>query len=374
MKKIGILGGTFDPVHLEHITLAKSAIIELKLDKLIVMPTFIPPHKSSLPAPAEDRLNMLRLAFKDIPEIEVSDFEILKQGKSYTYQTVEHFKKKFDCELYFIVGGDMLSNFRYWKHPERILSACTLAAFGREDFFTDYKIESEYFIKTFNKDFIRLNYVGKVFSSTKLRIYSQLGLSIDGLTHPKVAEYVKGKELYKGDKYAEFVAKSLPEKRLIHTANVVVTALKKAKELGLDSDKVRIASILHDCAKYTEPTTVNGFTLPDKVPSPVVHAFLGAHLAEKVLGITDKEILDAIRYHTSGRANMSTLEKLVFVADMVEEGRSYQGVENLRQLYEQPDFEKCFVECLKEEFVHLINKKQYIYEETLNAFRYYVKD
>ncbi len=374
MKKIGILGGTFDPVHIEHIFLAKSAIKELELDKLFVMPTFIPPHKSTLPAPAEDRLNMLKLAFSDVSEIEVSDFEIQKQGKSFTYQTVEYFKQKYDCELYFIVGGDMLSNFRFWRYPERIMKVCTLAAFGREDFFTDYASEQEYFIKTFNKNFIRLSYTGKVASSTKIRTYAELGLPLDGLTAQPVIDYITSKGLYKGDKYADFIKKTLPQKRLIHTANVVVTALKKAKELGLDVQKVKISALLHDCAKYLDHTKVKGFTLPDKVPTPVIHAFLGAYVAQNVVGVEDEEILDAIRYHTSGKAQMSTLGKLIFVADMVEEGRSYLGVEKLRELYEKDDFEGCFVECLKEEFLHLLNKKQYIYEETLNAFRYYVKD
>ncbi len=374
MKKVGILGGTFDPVHLEHIILAKSAIKELKLDKLLVMPTFIPPHKSTLPAPAEDRLNMLKLAFQGVPEIEVSDFEIKKEGKSFTYQTVEHFKKELDCELFFIVGGDMLSNFRFWRFPERVMKACTLAAFGREDFFTDYEAEEEYFLKTFNKSFVRLSYTGKVASSTKLRVYSQLSLPLDGLTAPPVIEYIKEKGLYKGDRFAQIVIKMLPQKRLVHTANVVVTALKKAKELGLDAEKVRISALLHDCAKYIDHTTVEGFTLPDGVPAPVIHSFLGAYIAEKWFGVQDEEVLDAIRYHTSGKADMTTLGKLIFVADMVEEGRSYEGVEKLRQEYEKEDFEHCFVECLKEEFLHLINKKQYIYELTLEAFRYYVKD
>jgi len=106
----------------------------------------------------------------------------------------------------------------------------------------------------------------------------------------------------------------------------------------------------------------------------VVHSFLGAFIAEKYLGVDDQEILDAIRFHTSGKANMTLLGKLIFVADMVEEGRDYEGVEYLRELYEQEDFEKCFVECLKEEFLHLLNKKQRIYVETINAFEYYVKD
>ena len=77
---------------------------------------------------------------------------------------------------------------------------------------------------------------------------------------------------------------------------------------------------------------------------------------------------------TTGKAEMTTLGKLIFVADMVEEGRVYDGVENLRKLYEKEDFENCFIECLKEEFLHLINKKQKIYVETINAFAYYVKN
>ncbi len=372
MNKIGILGGTFDPVHIEHIRLAKSAVNELGLDKLIIMPTFIPPHKSSAPSPAEDRLNMLKLAFSDCDKIEVSDFEIQKQGKSYTYQTVEHFSKLCD-RLYFIVGGDMLTNFKSWRYPERILKACKLAAFGREDFFTDYSGEKEYFKSTFNDSFITLSYKGKSASSTKIRVYSSFKLPISGLTESSVVDYIENKGLYKGDKYTDFIVENLPQKRVLHTANVVITALQKAKSLGLDQDKVRITATLHDCAKYLDHAKVKGFTLPDGVPAPVIHAFLGAFVAENALGVTDAEILDAITYHTSGKAEMSTLAKLIFVADMVEEGRDYEGVEKLRELYEKEDFEKCFVECLKEEFIHLLNKKNYIYEQTLNAFRYYVK-
>jgi len=142
MEKIGILGGTFNPVHLEHINLAKKAVKALNLDKLIIMPTYLPPHKEIIPAPAQDRLNMLKLAFLDDDKIEVSDFEIEKQGKSYTYLTVEHFKEKLSAHLYFIVGGDMLTDFKTWRNPDRILKACDLCVFGRDDFFTDYQAET----------------------------------------------------------------------------------------------------------------------------------------------------------------------------------------------------------------------------------------
>jgi predicted HD superfamily hydrolase involved in NAD metabolism len=117
-----------------------------------------------------------------------------------------------------------------------------------------------------------------------------------------------------------------------------------------------------------------GFKVDEDLPSPVVHAFLGAFIAENELGIKDSELIDAIRYHTSGKPEMSTLAKLVFVADMVEEDRNYEGVEYLRELFEKDDFEKCFIECLKEEVLHLLNKKQYIYKATLDAYDYYVKE
>ncbi len=371
MLKIGIYGGTFNPVHIEHINLVKCAIKELNLDKIIVVPDFLPPHKDVIPAPANDRLNMLRLAFENEKKVEVSDYEILNGGRSYSYLTVEHFKKENQL-LYFIVGGDMLTNFKTWKYPERILKNATLAVFDREDFLTDYKAEQEYFKNVFNTSFIKLKYRGKSLSSTKIRIYSSFNLPVDGMTDKKVIEYIKSNDLFKGDKYSDFVRENLTEKRLVHTAGVIETALKKAGELNLDKEKVRIACTLHDCAKYLKKEDYKDFSLPSDVPEPVIHAFLGAFIAEKVLGVCDFEIIDAIRYHTSGKANMTTLSKLVFVADMIEENRTYEGVEELRKAF-NGDFEDCFKLCLKEEYLHLQNKAQKIYCETENAYNYYIK-
>ncbi len=374
MRKIAVFGGTFNPVHKEHVEIAKSAVKELGLDLLLITPTHIPPHKNTLPAPAEDRLNMLKAAFRDCDKITVSDYETEKKGKSYTYLTMEHVKEVYpDAKLYFIVGGDMLKDFKTWRNPERILNVCDLAVFGREDCVVDFAAEEKYFIKTFGKTFLRLSYTGKVFSSTEIRVYNALGLDISGFVPSAVEEYVRNNGLYDGNEYYRFVKKTLPEKRRIHTANVVVTALRKAKELGLDENKVETACVLHDCAKYTDYKKVEGFVLPSGVPEPVIHAFLGAFIAEKVLRVDDAEVVDAIRYHTSGKPDMSTLGKLVFVADMIEKGRDYDGVDELRKAYEG-DFEECFEKCLSEEVGHLLNKKNNIYIETLNAYDYYVKN
>ena len=143
-------------------------------------------------------------------------------------------------------------------------------------------------------------------------------------------------------------------------------------DLSLDVEKVFIASVLHDCAKYLNPADFKGFKVEENMPKAVVHAFLGAFVVEKVLKIKDEEIINAVKYHTTGRANMSSLEKLIFLADMVEEGRAYEGVELLRSLYEK-DFELCFRTALKEEVVHLKNKGSEIYFETLNALKFYTE-
>ncbi len=373
MERIGILGGTFDPVHNEHVALCKNAIKELSLSRLFVVPTFLPPHKNTEPISAEHRINMLKLALDKITEAEISTYETDKGGKSYSFETVAYYKELFpDAELFFIMGGDMLTDFKTWKNPSKIVENAKIVVFDRENFFTDYKREEKYFKQNFGDTFIRLKYVGKNISATKIRIYSMLSISLCGLVPDSVEKYIKNNGIYKPDKIAKFVKDVLPEKRLIHTANVAVTALKKIKELSLDYDKVYCASMLHDCAKYMDVNSFPDFILDSDVPAPVVHEFLGAYVAEKVVGITDEEVLDAIKYHTSGKANMTTLGKLIFVADMVEEGRTYDGVEELREVYNK-GLNQGFKKCLTEEVLHLKNKGGPIYFETENAYNYYVK-
>ena len=372
MKRIGIFGGTFNPVHVEHVAMVKNAIKELNLDKLIVMPTFISPHKSEISVSAEHRLNMLKLAFDGISKVEISDYEVLKQGKSYTYLTITHFKKLYpNASLYFIVGGDMLTDFKTWKEPSIILENCTLAVINRVDQRADIESEREYFLSRFGKDFILLDYLGGQVSSTKIRTYLEFGLALEGIIDDRVMEYINANNLYAPSKYVCAVKEFLPTKRLKHTANVVISALEKVKELNLDAEKVKLSATLHDIAKYVDASTVKGFKVKKDMPKPVVHAFLGGFIAKNRLGIQDDEIIDAITYHTSGKANMTTLSKLIFVADMIEEDRDYDGVNELRYLFKNADFETCFRTCLFEEMQHLKNKGGDIYFETINAYEYY---
>lgn len=138
--KIGIFGGTFNPPHLGHISMARTALHELPLERLFVVPTAVPPHKQMTDAvDGELRLEMARIAFGTLPRCEVSDVELRRRGKSYTVDTLRHFAAVFpQGELCFLLGGDMLRTMEQWREFEEILRLATLVAFRRE---TDERLE-----------------------------------------------------------------------------------------------------------------------------------------------------------------------------------------------------------------------------------------
>jgi nicotinate-nucleotide adenylyltransferase len=121
MSKVGIFGGTFDPIHHGHLITAQSVREIRNLDKIIFIPSFISPHKSDvISVSPEHRLKMLKLAVEGVDFFEVSDYEINREGISYTIDTLKEFKKKYD-ELEFIIGYDNIFKFHSWKEPDQII-------------------------------------------------------------------------------------------------------------------------------------------------------------------------------------------------------------------------------------------------------------
>ena len=131
--RVGIFGGTFNPPHIGHIAAAKAFADEVKLDSLIIIPAFIPPHKEyDSDVSCADRLSMCEIAFKDIPNATVSDLEIVRGGKSYTYLTLQELSAD-DRELFFLCGTDMILTMDTWKNPEVIFSLATICYIRREN-------------------------------------------------------------------------------------------------------------------------------------------------------------------------------------------------------------------------------------------------
>lgn len=375
--RIAIFGGSFDPVHNEHIRVAEEAVRSLRLDKLIVMPAHTPPHKS-WERLADDtvRLDGCRLAFAHLEKVEVSDYEIKKGGTSYTFETCRYFRKEYPpAELFWLVGTDMLYNFPTWKNPDDILQNVTLAVCARDEKQGWLTRAQEDFEKRFSKRFAVVEYNGAPVSSTEVRVLAGAGMPLNGYVPASVENWIYENNLYQIPYAKQALALQKP-KRQEHTVRVALTAVKKARQLKMDVTKVLTASFMHDCAKNLDLDSpiLQGFTLKKEwgeVPPPVLHQFTGAYVAEMVFGIKDEDVLNAVRYHTSGRENMSELEKVVFLADMLEDGRTFDGVDELRALFWEKDLDVCLKMALKRSLEFVESKGGCVYPLTRKAYEFY---
>lgn len=369
--KIALYGGAFNPVHLEHLNIVLAAKRALGLDKVIVIPTNISPHKKGvMSARGKDRLAMCRLAFQGVDGVEVSDVELKRGGVSYSYVTCRHFKKIYpNDDLFFIIGADMLKTFELWKEPDEILKCTTLAVCAREnaDELSPY---IKKFQKRFKKEIVNFGYVGKPVSSTRVRTLAALGEDTAGLVPESVRLYIRKRSLYALEELSG-VKKYLTEERWRHTVRVALLAAEYARGAGVYEIDAITAAALHDCAKFLaqDAEELKDFVPPKGVPEPVLHQYSGAFVAEHTFGVKDEGILNAIRYHTSGRENMSNLEKLIYLADMLEEGRDFDGVEELRAKLKN-GLDCCLLAALEHQLNYLKSKGEPVYPLTERAYKY----
>ncbi len=371
--RIAIFGGSFDPPHKEHVRFLQAAIKSLALDRVFVMPSACAPHKKEGAFAGEEaRFEMCRLAFRGVEGAEVSDFEQRSGGVSYSYLTCRAFKEKYPtAERYFLIGADMLEDFFTWRNPEEILACVTLAVCGRESEISPSLTER--FEATFHKSFERVDFIGKPVSSTRIRTEIAFGKKPKE-TDDAVYAYLWDKKLYSYPAVLPALSLETPERRE-HSFRVALLATARARSLRIPERKALLAGALHDCGKYVPLSSplLKGFVPPDGVPAPVLHQYTGAYLAEHEFGVTDEEILGAIRYHTSGKEGMTALEKLVYLADLLEEGRTFQGVEELRELFWR-DLDACLKKSLEEQIKYLKETGRPIYALTKAAYRYAIKE
>ena len=198
MCRVGIIGGTFDPIHLAHIYIAEEAKKKLNLDKVIFMPAGIQPLKTDKKVTeASLRLEMVQKAIEGKIGFEVSDYEIKKEGKSYTYKTLEHFYKEYK-DLYFITGADCLLDIDKWKEIEKIFSLCKFVVFTRPGYNNNELVNKKRFVEEkYNGDIILLEVPGLHISSTEIREKIINNEKVDDILPAVVLDIIKEKGLYR---------------------------------------------------------------------------------------------------------------------------------------------------------------------------------
>lgn len=197
MKKIGIVGGTFNPIHLAHLYIAYEAKCQLNLDKIIFMPAGSPPHKRDNEVlEASLRYNMVCEAIKSYEDFEISNYEIQKKGYSYTYETLEKFKLK-DNELYFITGADCLMDIEKWKNPQEIFRLSKLAVFNRPGYSNkNLRIQKDKIEEKFNTNIEFLDIMDLEISSSMIRKRISEGKRVDFFLPKEVLNFIKENNIY----------------------------------------------------------------------------------------------------------------------------------------------------------------------------------
>ena len=202
--RVGIFGGTFNPPHLGHINMCKLFLNEINLDKLLVIPASIPPHKQvKSKTTTEQRLEMSKLAFASISEkICISDIEIKRKGKSYTADTIKELKKVGYDDLYLLCGTDMLLTLDMWYKPEYIFTNATIVYVRRESEVENDKLISnkiEHYKKSFNANILNIEAKPIELSSSMVRAAINSGNDASSMLNSEVLEYIRENSLYKDE-------------------------------------------------------------------------------------------------------------------------------------------------------------------------------
>lgn len=375
MAKTIVFGGSFDPVHVEHTNILNAAVRELCADKVIVVPTKNPPHKSASKTPFSDRAEMARIAFSKVSaNVIVDDIENRNDGVNYSSDNLPVLEKKYGKFVY-VIGGDSLLALESWHEPEFIVRNFEIAVFDREGY-QSAKNKAAELNEKWNGKIKILEYVGKEVDSHTIRDRLMLKADVSGLDE-NVGRYIKSRNLYSEffhcvDKAATY----LDAKRLVHSKNTALVALSLNRNFcpKIDEDKVLLAGLLHDVGKMYDktelPQNIKNAIPSDSIGTPVQHQFVSAEIVKNDFHISDEDVLNAIRFHTTGRENMSLFEKLIYVSDLISYERNFQGVESLRKAVYN-DFEKGFITCLTYSRDYVVETGRAVYPFTDKAINFY---
>ena len=381
---IAVFGGSFNPPHKGHLAAALAASRQLKPDEFLVIPDFQPPHKQlaeGSPEP-EERLALCRLAFAAVPNCTVSDLELRRGGKSYTADTLRHLRAaRPEAELILLMGADMYCSLHTWYDAEYILRSVRIAVFQRAaGEMPAIEAQRDALAAQFGTETELIRSQPMPASSTELRAALQNREGVAKLSPEVYAEIIR-RRLYGAKVNFPWLREQsyamLRPRRVPHVQGCEAEAVRLARRWCADEERAAEAAILHDCTKkellpeQLRLCAKYGI-IPDELErenGKLLHAKTGAAVAKFEFG-SDDEVVEAIRWHTTGRPNMTTLEKVLYMADYMEPTRDFPGVEELRRLaYE--DLDRAMVLGFEMSLEDILSRGETPHKNTLAALQWY---
>ena len=385
---IGLLGGSFNPVHEGHLALARCALRYGGVERVVFLPTGNPPHKHDGLADKLHRLAMVELAIAGEDGMAVSREEIDREGVIYTVDTLGRLRARYpECRWAYLIGADTVGQLGTWRHIEEVIRLCSFLVMMRPGEERGEVLRDAERWRAAGADIRFLEVDGPAISSTEIRALAAAGEPLAGLTTLPVEGYIREHGLYgarqgdgdsmKRDKMVYRLKKTLDAQRFAHTLGVEKTARSMAAMFGADVEKAGLAGLLHDCAKCL-PLAQMVKAARDVPIDPVMkeskalmHSVAGMCLAQSVYGVTDPEVLGAIRWHTTGRAGMTKLEKIIYLADVVEPTRKpYPGLEDLREAC-LTDLDEAMLAALRMSLAHVREQGKTLHPDTQAALDWY---
>ncbi len=381
---IAVFGGSFNPPHKGHLAAALAASRQLKPDAFLVIPDFQPPHKQlaeGSPEP-EERLALCRLAFAAVPNCTVSDLELRRGGKSYTADTLRHLRAaEPEAELILLMGADMYCSLHTWYDAEYILRSVRIAVFQRAaGEMPAIEAQRDALAARYGTETELIRSQPMPASSTELRAALQNREGVAKLSPEVYAEIIR-RRLYGAKVNFPWLRERsyamLRPRRVAHVQGCEAEAVRLARRWGADEERAAEAAILHDCTKkellpeQLRLCAKYGI-IPDELErenGKLLHAKTGAAVAKFEFG-SDEQVVEAIRWHTTGRPNMTTLEKVLYMADYMEPTRDFPGVEELRRLaYE--DLDRAMVRGFEMSLADLTARGEEPHKNTVAALQWY---
>ena len=374
VEKIGILGGTFDPIHNGHLKYAKEAADRYGLDRVFFIPTGNPPHKVTyLVTAAKRRLAMVKAATECDSRFETKSYEVDREGETYTVETLREIKKDYpDAELYYLIGTDVLMNLIKWKESAEVFKMTSFICASRD---SDFGKEHEDMLKTLRSAGCRIemmDFEPLEISSTQIREMFRDTDEAKKYLPEKVFKMIKKDKIYgrnvfplSDDDIQRDLRDFLKKDRYEHSIRVMEEAVRIAKIVGADEAKCRTAGLVHDCGKNlcAEQLKWLGFTgepteeeLNDGYNRRLLHARTGVIIAKERYGIEDPEILGAIRHHITGSPGMDIVSCVIFLADYTEKGREGEKFDRARRLLEEEGIYSAML-CECEETIKFVLQK-----------------
>ncbi len=323
MIKTVIFGGSFDPVHKAHENIINE--LSLRFDEVIVMPTSVSPFKrGGSAASAEMRIKMLK-ACEFASNVTVSDYEVNKQGCSYSIDTVRHFADN-NRELYFAIGSEGARSVNKWYCADELKKLTKFYVIKRPG----------YDESAINDEFIKADFCGDDISSSEVKVAVAMD-KLEGLVSDGVARIIEDNGLYRD--YCVYTAAyqtfGLKSERIEHTYRATIEGIKLAKRYDVDVKDVSVALLLHDIGKYVTPQKLRDMNIIvpifDDLPQECKHAEYGAAICEQYFHL-NKSIVQAVKTHTTCGMEMDKLAQIVALADYVEPGRKFDGVDEIRNV------------------------------------------